>query len=158
MPSQHLKLYVLRHADAEKANYERDFERQITSYGVSQMERLRERGLRIDAQFALVSSAARTRKTFELLNLKAPCHFVDELYEADYKKFQRAVSAFAPLYPNCEALLFVGHNPFVSDLSARLSGESVQLGTADLVLLEIENFSNFPEALEATKCWSIKPL
>ena len=156
--SSSFELYILRHADAEKQNYETDFLRQITPYGVSQMARWRGRTKEFNLDFALISAAKRTKQTFELLESNVAHHFLDELYECTYNKFLRLVPQYLNLYTDPRKILLIGHNPFVSDLASTLSGSAISLGTADLLRLKVTDFQAIEDALQASGLWDVRAL
>ena len=119
-------LLLLRHAKAEPGGQGSDFERVLTGRGEDDARRLgrhlRENGPA--AQRALVSSAARTRRTFAIvaaeLGEAAPAaDYDDRLFEA----MAADVLAAVRRVDGVECLMVVGHNPAIAELAASLAGD-----------------------------------
>ncbi|WP_454295023.1 SixA phosphatase family protein [Salana multivorans] len=142
-------LILLRHAKAEAHNLE-DFQRSLALRGRRQAiavgEALTEEGLVPD--LALVSAAARTKQTWELLASRlpreVPATVTRELYETGPRS---VVDLVREIDDDVSTLIVVGHEPVMSWTAARLAGpgsdpllaEQVQLGipTAARCVLEV---------------------
>jgi phosphohistidine phosphatase len=121
------RLLLLRHA---KSSWDDpaldDFDRPLASRGRKAAERMgRELASRNWLpQLALVSPAARTRETWELVAAvlpdSVPADFFDTLYEATAEdmlsEIQRTPKAI-------KMLLVLGHNPGLEDLAKQLAGD-----------------------------------
>lgn len=119
-------LLLLRHAKAEPSGAGGDYERALTRRGETDARRLG-RYLGENGPVpgkALVSSARRTRQTYEAvaaaLGGAAPAaDHQDDLFDASAAEVlgcvQRAVDA--------DCLMVVGHNPAVAELAASLAGD-----------------------------------
>ena len=129
-------LTVVRHAKAVKAEPgEPDYDRVLHKRGRAQCAQLREwasdrRSLgRFGPTTALVSSAARTRETFERAldgtDFVQACHYSDLIYNG-----RRDVTAedllidLAAVDPVTTSLLVVGHNPTVQELVLTLARDA----------------------------------
>jgi len=150
------KLYIIRHADAQKDHYDRDFEREITPYGVSQCEtaRKRLRSILPEKGYVLCSAATRTVQTFEELQFAEGWKVkkTEKLYEAEIDILNKVIKEEG--LENEKVLVLVGHNPFVSELSSYLSGTRLRMGTCDICCLTCnEEVKSLGEALDMVGCW-----
>lgn len=121
------KLLLLRHAKSDRPAGLEDFQRPINARGrkaaPKMAEAMRERGFVPDA--VLVSPAQRTRETWQLvapqLGLDAgDAQFIDKLYLASAKQI---FDLLRQLEPVVKCPLFIGHNPGIEDIAARLASE-----------------------------------
>lgn len=110
-------LVLMRHAKTEGHNVGGDHSRELTPRGVQEaMEAgVTLRGLGIDG--AKVSTAVRTRQTFDGLGLGIPVTYLDELY---FDGTDAAARLIATTGEDIGSLLVVGHAPTIPDLAARL--------------------------------------
>jgi phosphohistidine phosphatase len=106
-------LILFRHAKAEATSADGDHARELTASGRATATamglKLAEDGLRPD--LVLVSSATRTRQTWELASAAFPRARVEtrrDLYDATADAIAAAVKAVAM---HAEAVVVVGHNP-----------------------------------------------
>ena len=109
------RITLIRHGKTEISSHEKhDFDRSLISRGQQNSSAvgafLREH--KMLPQLVLVSSAARTRETYEFMKLQWPdgiaVKFIDELYEAS------ADTLLSVILNNCGAqsnLAVIGHNP-----------------------------------------------
>ncbi|MDO8900668.1 MAG: histidine phosphatase family protein [Phenylobacterium sp.] len=117
------RLILLRHGKAERDSPSGDdFARRLTPRGAKDArqagERLAEMGFRPD--LALVSTAARTRETWEALKGVCPAcevRFHDDLYHAEAETVLARVREAAG---SSDALMVIGHNPGLHELVLRL--------------------------------------
>lgn len=128
---------LMRHAEA--ARHADDYERDLTHAG---REAAKHSATRIAARnpsidWAITSAAVRAHNTAELvlsaLGSTAPLTSQESLYEAGTETYLEELRR-SPASANC--VLLVGHNPTVSALAQRLSGQSVSLGTAEWIAIE----------------------
>jgi phosphohistidine phosphatase len=119
------RLFLLRHA---KSSWDdpslADFQRPLAKRGRRAIALLRDRfhALGFAPDLALVSSAARTRETFDALApwRKPPRpEFHESLYHAAPEDM---LALLARVDPAAEGVLLVGHNPGLGDLAIRLAG------------------------------------
>jgi phosphohistidine phosphatase len=145
-------LFIMRHARSEwPSNLYRDFERPLDSTGIEQALEISSKlsllNLLID--HALVSPALRTRQTFELVTQKlahAPEVIFDKrLYNACFLDVFNILSEQAEAYKN---LLFIGHNPSVSELCYKLCKEFYDFKPGCLAILRAKKHS-LAHSLEA---------
>ena len=145
-----LRLVLLRHAQAEPAGGRPDHDRPLSldgrRRGAKVAALLAEHGLAPDA--VLVSSALRTRQTWELVRAglaDAPTATVtDRLYEA---RVGDLVEVLASVPADARTVLVVGHEPTMSTAAEVLSARGEQpelrarvqagLPTAGLAVLEV---------------------
>lgn len=122
------QLILLRHAKAAPAEQGGDHKRPLAEKGRAACpligERLKTLGLK--PEIVLVSSALRTRETYDLVAKTAglrPAEYEDELYLASTMVLLRRLKKVPP---RTNSVLIIGHNPGLADLARRLSdpGES----------------------------------
>lgn len=118
------KLYLLRHAEAERGAGKSDFERPLTPFGRSQAklvgEYLKDNSIMPD--LILCSDAVRTGQTLDLINevyqLTSKIVLVHDLYNASTDVLEKHV-----LMTNeaTGSLMLVGHNPAITMLPLRFA-------------------------------------
>lgn len=146
-----LHLFLLRHGKATKYQDDmNDFSRTLNKQGTAQVNQiayiLKEKGIKVD--HILVSSAARTTETAEIVNHYLNCksvQFEKELYLADQNTILQKITKNG----KGTYLLYVGHNNGISDLAAYLTGMPVLLSTSQLVEIEFP-FDNWKMISAAT--------
>ncbi|MFU8781270.1 MAG: SixA phosphatase family protein [Kiritimatiellia bacterium] len=135
-------LMLLRHAKAVPEHAGGDFTRPLAPRGIQQMQQVAAafQAQNWKPQLTLVSAATRTLQTARLLEanlgdlniisdrvlyLAAACQLLDVL---------------AATPPEIERLMLVGHNPGISDLAARLTGnlEHSDLPTAGFMTCQLD--------------------
>ena len=135
------QLLILRHGEA--ASGALDFERELTDKGINDArfagQWLAKRDLLPDK--VLSSPAVRTRQTLQSVidgmgQAPAPAsQFPQQLYNAD----SQALSELLRQQPaNCQRLLLIGHNPGLSVIASTLTGQTLALSPASLLLLEFD--------------------
>lgn len=125
-----LRLLVLRHSKAEKARLGGDdHARPLDATGRSDASRIgaymAKHGLR--PACALVSSASRTRETWDLVGAQwpgIPVQVERDLYEAAPDQILTVLHS-APVSAN--EVIIVGHNPGLHDFAAWLTGEGEEI-------------------------------
>jgi len=123
-------LILMRHAKSDWTRPgQRDVERTLNPRGRLAAPLmgawLRERETLPD--IALVSAAARTRETWELMGLTAEAQFDESLYLADAETYLSAIRAA----PDCGCLLVLGHNPGMETAMGRIGdGNRISAPTA----------------------------
>src|SRR5437764_246511 len=120
-----LRLMLLRHAKADHPSGIDDRDRPLAERGVEE-SRLMGRFMALNGlipTLALVSSARRTRQTWELAAMAFPDPIAEReeprLYDASSEKMLSLVNEIDAGVPS---LLVVGHNPGLSELASQLSG------------------------------------
>lgn len=118
-------LFLLRHGKAGFDSLDgTDKTRSLTSYGINQAEnlaeQLKEKNIQID--LAKISSAKRTKGTWEAFSRKYPCEktdfiFEDELYLASEETLLNQIQNTNNEIDN---LLILAHNPGLTDLPNRI--------------------------------------
>lgn len=136
--SDHKKLFLLRHSDAEYISKSgKDFDRKLSQEGEQKILRYKEKYqhiLHVDAVFC--SSSLRTRETLRLLNLPInACSLHDELYTATTYEL---ISFLEAIPTHVNSILLVGHNPGLSDLVSYLIDEQMDMNPFQLVEIELE--------------------
>ncbi len=118
------RLMLLRHAKSAHPSGGSDIDRPLAPRGREAAPRigayLREEGLFPD--LALVSSARRTRETWELVRAalgEVEARIEPRIYEA---QAERLLAVVREVGPEVRSLLMIGHNPGFSDLAQWLIG------------------------------------
>src|SRR5215212_1891130 len=136
-----LALYLLRHAKSSWADESmRDFERPLSNRGRKACaiigELIAEKGINFD--LVLVSTAVRTRETFELVQQRAKfsaeVRYDERIYEATTSQLLEVISQ---VDNDRQSVLLIGHNPGIEDLLAVLTGEHVHVTTANFAKINI---------------------
>lgn len=139
------KLYLLRHAKtSHNSSTGNDFDRALEEKGKNQVKSLIHffnHNLVSSPIDCLVSSAKRTRQTFEgirpALERNTPIstiNFDDELYLASAESMLEKIWN----YSSSNNLFVVGHNNGISDMACYLTEKEVLFGTAEFILLSFE--------------------
>lgn len=115
------RLVLMRHASTENHNVGGDKARRLTGRGRQEARtagmELADRGI----QRALVSTATRTRETFDALGLGVPAEFMDALYFGGSDTMLQRISETDE---NVKGLIVIGHAPTIPGLVAKLAYES----------------------------------
>ncbi|MEI6109673.1 MAG: histidine phosphatase family protein [Actinomycetes bacterium] len=132
-PNHMTKVYVLRHAKAEKQG-DTDHARALNEKGGLQCAALgtwiAEAGITFDV--VVVSAATRTQETLEGLGLESGAIEVSKAaYNSDAETLTRLIQESGAV----DSVLIIAHNPGVTDLCA-LAGHGAELKTCTLVELE----------------------
>ena len=134
MSTNHRRLTLIRHANAEQDADVRDFERPLSKKGLGEAQevarRFQERGLRPD--LILLSAAARTRETAEIFarELGVPARLLqadDSLYLADGELILKVIRGVGPRVSH---LMVFGHNPGISAAAISLAPEAISTDLA----------------------------
>jgi len=129
---------LLRHAVA--ANDPNDKKRPLTAHGRQQATSI---GRWMANHFVTVdtiisSSAKRARQTAEICaeitGFDEEVFLSEDLYEADAGTHLEAIKGLAD---DIRSVLFVGHNPEISGVATLLTGKSVAIGNAMLVIINL---------------------
>ncbi|NOT76491.1 MAG: hypothetical protein HOP08_16305 [Cyclobacteriaceae bacterium] len=139
-------IFVLRHAQsAGKQSGQRDYDRLLTAEGEAEAKKsgkyFSEKGYSVD--LILCSSAARTRKTIELVNesLQFPAdkiQYKEDLYDALLVHLLDTIHTLPDAINN---VMLVGHNPGISLLAGDLCGSFMDLSTSQLIGIEFKSNS-----------------
>ncbi|MDO5678437.1 MAG: histidine phosphatase family protein [Propionibacteriaceae bacterium] len=112
------RLILMRHAHTESNNIRGDKARNLTPRGVQQAQ---EAGVELRAlgvDYALVSTAERTRQTFAALGLDVPVEFQDVLY---HDGTETMIQRISEMTDDVQTLLVVGHAPTIPSLVAEMA-------------------------------------
>jgi len=160
-----MRLYLLRHGDAEKVSEEgKDFDRGLTELGKKQIERVKKR---IENDFSnheftvFCSSSQRTRETWEII---APVveveelEFLDDLYLAERTKLLNFI--WNVNHPTDDVLI-VGHNKGISDLASYLLDERIILPTSGFLVIDFPDAEDLSETgiglgVKLSKCFPVE--
>ncbi len=108
----------MRHAKTEANNPHGDKARRLMPRGVRESQEAGVELARLGLQYALVSTAQRTRETFAALSLDIPVEFQDALYYSDTETMLQRISETDP---DVTGLLVIGHAPTIPSLVAELA-------------------------------------
>jgi phosphohistidine phosphatase len=134
------KLVLIRHAKAEKEMIGKDFDRPLKYTGIQDAtfmaERLKEQAL--IPQVVITSPALRTKTTAEIFadqfSLPEP-EANNAIYEASMQTWLRTINQL----PNDKDFIaIVGHNPGVSQIIYHLTGDTREVHTATVAVIDFE--------------------
>lgn len=111
-------LVLMRHARTEHHNVGGDRARRLVPEGRAASVAAGRELAALGLQYALVSTATRTRETFEALGLDIPAEFQDAIYEGGIDTVMQRISEMEEGISN---LLVVGHSPVIPSLAAHLT-------------------------------------
>jgi phosphohistidine phosphatase len=137
------KLLLVRHAKAEKETVAKDIDRPLKYPGIQDArfmaDRIRENG--IIPQIIITSPALRTKTTAEIfadaLKLADP-KTEKSIYEATQQTWLKAINRLSDQY---DFVAIVGHNPGISEILYYLTGESKEVHTSAVALIEFDTDS-----------------
>lgn len=111
------RLVLMRHAKAQHSSPGSDHDRRLAPRGIQDAQEAGVALRRLGIDAALVSSAARTRETFEALGLGLQPIILDDLYFGGTDTAEKLIAATDEAVTS---LLVVGHAPTIPDLAAEL--------------------------------------
>ncbi|MCC2594416.1 histidine phosphatase family protein [Tessaracoccus sp. OS52] len=111
------RLVLMRHAKTESNNPGGDHARELLPRGVQAAQEAGQVLRTLGLQYALVSTATRTRQTFAALGLDIPVEFQAALYHDGAETMLQRISETDD---EITGLLVVGHAPTIPALSAQL--------------------------------------
>lgn len=132
------QLLLMRHAKAERARDDgADHDRALRPSGREAAFRMRARlrGLAIEPDVVLVSSARRTRETLECVSFWKEQPNIEEMEVLYMAPAARLLEILRELRETMLSVLVVGHNPGLHELAATLAG-GARLRSEAHVLLE----------------------
>lgn len=119
-------LFLMRHAKAQDwSSGSGDHSRQLTPAGRTAASLVGTTLRTRDIDLALVSSATRTRQTFECLGLDCRVEVTDDLYNCDSFALREAISQ---VDESVGSLLVVGHNPTIPAVAEDLTRADEDFG------------------------------
>ena len=119
-----MKIYLLRHGEAEFGNPKGDFYRKLTPEGRKQLSRLAQilEGRKVSFDFLICSSSARTLETMGIIKEAVKVREIldtPDIYEADFHSLLFFLNGIPKEF---QTVLLIGHNPGISALVEYLSG------------------------------------
>ena len=152
------RLVLLRHAKSDwSSGAVSDHARPLNARGRRDAPRIAQRLVALDWQpeYVVSSDAQRTRETFELMKDYFPDEprvlFTDLLYHAG---MQELYEVLLELPADVEAVMAIGHNPGWQAVASWLTGQAVQMTTANAVLMEGSGVS-WEASLQADETWKL---
>jgi len=143
------RLILMRHSIAA-VEASTDFERKLTERGIVKSKSqamklddyLEKNGIEID--FSFVSSAVRTKETFEyvtcLLEIKETPHvFTRALYLTGIRELKRVFIDYNDKIEDFDTIMLFLHNNGVSKIASRLSDMSIYFDTANIAILTFDD-------------------
>ena len=141
--SNHMRLFILRHADAETEGHRNDIDRKLTPEGIAEAECVADavRIMKLNLTAVLTSPTARAKATADIVAKQFPAiriQILDHLVSsADPLDLFRELQS----YPRDSRLLLVTHKPFASrciaDLIAMTSESKISVRKASLSCIEV---------------------
>ena len=109
----------MRHGESGFKKGQKDFDRCLTQKGINDVQKVGKNLLKaIDFDLVLCSAANRTKQTFERLNINQKViSYEKEIYEASLQTILKYICELKG-----ERVLYIGHNPGVTELTKYLSG------------------------------------
>lgn len=111
------RLVLMRHAKTEGHHEDGDRARELTQRGRDDAEAVGHQLSELGLQHAMVSTATRTRQTFEALGLAIPAEFLEVFYTDGPDTMLQRISETEP---DVTGLLVVAHEPVIPRLAAQL--------------------------------------
>jgi len=134
------KLLLVRHAKAEKDTAARDFDRPLKYIGMQDAgfmaDRIKDKS--IVPEFIITSPAQRTKTTAEIFadHLGLPEAGENKaIYEASEKTLLKVINGFSDKY---SFIALVGHNPGIAYILQYLTGETREVHTSTVALIDFE--------------------
>ena len=147
-----MRLYFIRHAEAEDLAAS-DFARELTEHGIQRTELIGQmlKGLGVAPAEVYASPRLRAQQTAEIIaeSLNRPVT-TDEGLDFDFD-LDVVARLIEPLAPDAE-VVFVGHNPSMSAVVARISGASVGMKKGAVARVDI-----YDDALRGALAWMVTP-
>ncbi len=112
------RLVLMRHAKTEATNPQGDKARRLTSRGVQDSQEAGVELAALGVDYALVSTAIRTRETFAATGLDVPAEFQDALY---YHGTETMLARIGETGDEVQCLLVIAHAPTIPSLTAELA-------------------------------------
>jgi phosphohistidine phosphatase len=134
--SNHKRLILLRHSDAEAIGNKKDFDRDLTTEGKKKVVQTGQM-LRELYSFDQVwySSSRRTQQTMETLQLSSKNTFAtDALYLVEADEILKLVGEFSNQY---QEILIIGHNNGLSEFASFLTNEDILLSPCEFIEIEL---------------------
>ncbi|HVH94043.1 MAG TPA: methyltransferase domain-containing protein [Nocardioidaceae bacterium] len=154
-------LILLRHAKSDWSGDTADIDRPLADRGRRQAPGAgRWLAANIDSiDLAVVSPAARTRSTWELVaaELNVPPHtrIDDRLYAASGDELLTVVRG---LHDDVETAILVGHNPGMEELASLLTGEPMAMKTSVLAVITVSgSWGTVAPHASALRAWGRPP-
>lgn len=147
-----MKLFLMRHAEAEEARDMDDIFRGLTAKGIKEAEEAAQFFQNYQINKILVSSAKRTMQTAEIIQSKIKCakfKILPELYASTYEVIIEIISKQEDLDKN---ILIIAHNPGIFNTALGLvEYDSLEydclvesgIPTAKIVTLDFPELSNW---------------
>lgn len=120
----------MRHAKTEGHHAEGDRARELTTKGRADAAEVGNQLAELGLQYAMVSTAVRTRQTFEALELAIPAEFHEVFYTDGPETMLQRISETEP---DITGLLVIAHEPVIPHLAARLGDASDRAASDELL-------------------------
>ena len=130
-------LYIVRHAESPSGSP--DHERKLSSQGLKRANELGKMLAEVKFDVAFASSAKRVQQTLGEIKNQNSNDWSNVNVTSDKKYYEASVSTWVTtlneLGTEHKIVLFVGHNPVISQLATQLSGETISMSAGDCVRL-----------------------
>jgi phosphohistidine phosphatase len=138
-----IRIYLVRHAQAESNHPLGDSARRLTPEGRSGFRtRAAQLAAELHVTLVLTSPYARSRETAELLATATGVPMEPEEALASGRSSAQELIRIARL--RGDGTILVGHNPEISDAVAFVSGKEIPVPPGAVVCLEVEEDGNWP--------------
>jgi phosphohistidine phosphatase len=152
-----MKLFLMRHAQAQEAKDQNDVDRELTEVGIIEASHAAESLQQYQIDKIIVSYARRTQQTSEIVNAKVKCHKLEilpELYASRQEKILEIISMQDDIDKN---ILVIAHNPGIFKTALQLVDNNSDeydmllehgMPTANIIILD---FSDATKWLDVVK-------
>ena len=155
-----LRLIIMRHAKSDwQSGAQRDHERPLNKRGRRDAPRMGKHLLDCgwSPDMVISSDAQRTRETWAGMSEFFPrtaVHFLNAFYLAGITAIETEVGRLAL---DAQTVLVLGHNPGWEDAASELSGISIGMTTANVVLLQT-NVSSWSQAFGSARQFQLEAI
>jgi len=138
------RIILMRHGNAENSYQGKDFDRNLTQYGIKEVKNNFEKlnSYKIIPDKIVVSKAVRTQQTFAIYNnlTKFKGEIVNDKRLYDFHSTSEFISEYIENTNNTHnTIMFIGHNPTLSNLLQMLTAElGIYLDTASIFVIDFD--------------------
>ena len=152
-----MKLFLIRHAEAETKGEAEDFSRKLTANGIKEATIAAQFLLEYQIDKIVASSATRTRQTAEIIQSKIKCdklQLLPELYASNEEKIIEIIADHGNTDKN---IAIIAHNPGIFNIALELTTQDSSehedliengMPPAKIVALDFPYFNDWQDILK----------
>lgn len=134
-----MKLYLLRHGDAERKSSHGDRGRELTEVGRSQAKVAGKYLKDLRPGVVLISTFARAKQTLEIMHRESGWCSLREFVSLDVAPAGNVDDLMIEVNAYQEdSVLIVGHNPQLSELVYHLTKKNISMGNCSFATIDLE--------------------